>query len=433
MWLIESLEQRHLVTIAMQQDGRGKACRTTSNDRDVVSLADTLSRATACVAPVGEWWALTGSNRRPSRCKRDALPTELSARSMCGGAANSVQIFKINCRDCMGAARRLHMKSKLTVLATGGTIAGIAGSAIAKDYRAGEIGIEDYLERVGGLGLEAELSGTQIANIDSADVGPAVWHPLHARAMEALADEECDGLIVTHGTDTLEETAFLLDLTLPANKPVVVVGAMRPADAVGYDGLRNFANAVRVASDAQAAGRGVLVVMGDRMFAARDVYKVRTRGTEAFRGFPRESVGMVTPASLEWFGAPWRSDTPARFGLPKDLPEVAIVYVYAGLDAQSVSRQLGTTTRGVVVAGVGEGNLPECVRQELVRLAKEGTLVVRASRADEGMVDREPDDDTNAFVAARALNPQKARILLQLLLAGGETEPAAIQRAFDGR
>ena len=333
----------------------------------------------------------------------------------------------------MGAARRLHMKSKLTVLATGGTIAGIAGSAIAKDYRAGEIGIEDYLERVGGLGLEAELSGTQIANIDSADVGPAVWHPLHARAMEALADEECDGLIVTHGTDTLEETAFLLDLTLPANKPVVVVGAMRPADAVGYDGLRNFANAVRVASDAQAAGRGVLVVMGDRMFAARDVYKVRTRGAEAFRGFPRESVGMVTPASLEWFGAPWRSDTPARCGLPKDLPEVAIVYVYAGLDAQSVSRQLGSTTRGVVVAGVGEGNLPECVRQELVRLAREGTLVVRASRADEGMVDREPDDDTNAFVAARALNPQKARILLQLLLAGGETEPAAIQRAFDGR
>ena len=181
----------------------------------------------------------------------------------------------------MGAARRLHMKSKLTVLATGGTIAGIAGSAIAKDYRAGEIGIEDYLERVGGLGLEAELSGTQIANIDSADVGPAVWHPLHARAMEALADEECDGLIVTHGTDTLEETAFLLDQTLPADKPVVVVGAMRPADAGGYDGLRNFANAGRVASDPDAAGRGVLVVMGDRIFAARDVYKVRTRGTEA--------------------------------------------------------------------------------------------------------------------------------------------------------
>ena len=325
------------------------------------------------------------------------------------------------------------MTIKLTVLATGGTIAGIAGSAIAHEYRSGEIGIEDYLERVGGLGLEAELSGTQVANIDSADIGPAVWNPLHAAALAALADEDCHGVIVTHGTDTLEETAFLLDLTLPAEKPVVVVGAMRPADAVGYDGLRNFANAVRVASDGQAAGRGVLVVMGDRVFAARDVYKVRTRGTEAFRGFPRESVGLVTPASLEWFGAPWRSGNEAAFAWPEALPEVVIVYAHAGLDGAGVLRQIGEHTRGVVVAGVGEGNMPEAVRRELVALAQAGVPVIRASRADEGLVDREPEDTANCFVAARALNPQKARILLQLLLAGGKKDPAAIQRAFDGR
>ncbi|MBX7501972.1 asparaginase [Qipengyuania sp. YG27] len=325
------------------------------------------------------------------------------------------------------------MTTRLTVLATGGTIAGIAGSAIAQDYRAGEIGIEDYLERVGGLGLGAELSGTQIANIDSADIGPAVWHPLHAAALAALDDEGCHGVIVTHGTDTLEETAFLLDLTLPATKPVVVVGAMRPADAVGYDGLRNFANAVRVASDPQAAGRGVLVVMGDRVFAARDVHKVRTRGTEAFRGFPRESVGLVTPASLEWFGAPWRSDSAAAYALPDSLPEVVILYAYAGFDGASVRRQVGPETRGIVVAGVGEGNMAEDARSVLVELAAQGIPVVRASRLDEGLVDREPEDEANGFVAARALNPQKARILLQMLLAGGTSDPAAIQRAFDGR
>jgi len=325
------------------------------------------------------------------------------------------------------------MTTRLTVLATGGTIAGIAGSAIAQDYRAGEIGIEDYLESVGGLGLGAELSGTQIANIDSADIGPAVWRPLHAAALAALADENCHGIIVTHGTDTLEETAFLLDLTLPTTKPVVVVGAMRPADAVGYDGLRNFANAVRVASDPDAGGRGVLAVMGDRVFAARDVYKVRTRGTEAFRGFPRESVGLVTPASLEWFGAPWRSGTEAAFAWPAALPEVVILYAYAGFDGAGVMRQVGETTRGVIVAGVGEGNMPESARQALIGLARNGIAVVRASRADEGLVDREPEDEANRFVAARALNPQKARILLQLLLAGGTSDPAAIQRAFDGR
>lgn len=325
------------------------------------------------------------------------------------------------------------MTTRLEVLATGGTIAGIAGSAIASDYRSGEIGIDDYLKKVGGLGLEAELSGRQIANIDSGDIGPTVWNPLHAAISESLADDACDGVVVTHGTDTLEETAFLLDLTLPATKPVVVVGAMRPADAVGYDGLRNFANAVRVASDPDAAGRGVLVVMGDRVFGARDVRKVRTRGTDAFRGFPRESVGLVTPASLEWFGAPWREDEAAAFAWCDDLPQVVIAYAHAGLCAEEVLRLVGEETRGIVVAGVGEGNMPERVRQELALLAQGGIAVVRASRTDEGLVDREAEDTPNGFVAARALNPQKARILLQLLLASGTSDPAAIQRAFDGR
>lgn len=323
-------------------------------------------------------------------------------------------------------------KSRITVLATGGTIAGIAGSAIASDYRSGQIEIGEYLEKVGGLGLEAELSGKQIANIDSADIGPEIWTELHSAIVEALADDTCDGVIVTHGTDTLEETAFLLDLTLPATKPVVVVGAMRPADAVGYDGLRNFANAVRVASDDKASGRGVLVVMADRVFAARDVRKVRTRGTEAFRGFPRESVALVTPSSLEWFGAPWREGGVAQFAWPENMPQVAIIYAYAGMDADAASCMIGSETKGIVIAGAGEGNMPEAVRQELVSRCKQGMIVVRASRADEGLVDREPEDDANGFVASRALNPQKARILLQLLVAAGVHDPAAIQRAFDG-
>lgn len=325
------------------------------------------------------------------------------------------------------------MTVKLTVLATGGTIAGIAGSATASDYNAGQIAIEDYLEDVAGLGLEAELTAQQIANIDSADIGQQVWNDLHRAARAALDDPDCDGVVITHGTDTLEETAFLLDLTLAAHKPVVMVGAMRPADAVGYDGLRNFANAMRVAGDGEAAGRGVLVVMGDRIFGARDVRKVRTRGTEAFRGFPRESVGLVTPSSLEWFGAPWRVGDEAQYGWVDDLPEVAIVAAYSGLCGEAVARCIGPDTRGVVVAGVGEGNMPKAARRELVRRCAEGLQVVRASRADEGLVDVEPDDAKNGFVASRALTPAKARILLQLLIASGENDRAAIQRAFDGR
>ncbi len=190
---------------------------------------------------------------------------------------------------------------------------------------------------------------------------------------------------------------------------------------------------MRAAGDSDAAGRGVLVVMGDRIFGARDVRKVRTRGTEAFRGFPRESVGLVTPSSLEWFGAPWRVGGRAQYGWVDALPEVVIIAAYSGLCGDAVARCIGPDTRGVVVAGVGEGNMPEAARRELVRRCAQGLQVVRASRADEGLVDSEPDDAANGFVASRALNPAKARILLQLLIAGGKTDRAGIQRAFDGR
>ncbi|MGI9375552.1 MAG: asparaginase [Tsuneonella suprasediminis] len=321
----------------------------------------------------------------------------------------------------------------IRVLATGGTIAGKAGSATRHDYRPGQIGIDDLLSEAESLGMAVTLSGVQIANIGSEDIGPAVWSPLHAATVAAVADPAVDGVIITHGTDTVEETALLLDLTLPTAKPVVMVGAMRPADAVGSDGLRNLANAVRVASDPGAAGRGVLVVMGDRVFAARDVRKVRTRGTDAFRGFPRESIGLVTPSALDWFGAPWRMGEAARFVWPDQWPEVPVLPIWAGIEPDYVTRLTGPDTRGVVVAGVGEGNMPEPVRQVLRELAVRGVAVVRASRIDEGLVDREPEDDANGFLAARALNPPKARILLQLMLASGVSVRAAMQAEFDRR
>ncbi|MEM9502227.1 MAG: asparaginase [Pseudomonadota bacterium] len=323
--------------------------------------------------------------------------------------------------------------TNLTVLATGGTIAGKAGEATRHDYRPGQIGIEEFLGLVDELGIEANLTGTQIANIGSEDMGPEIWQRLHLAISAAIADPDCHGIIVTHGTDTVEETAFLLDLTLPTSKPVVLVGAMRPADAVGYDGLRNFANAMRVASNAEASGRGVLVVMGDRVFAARDIRKARTRGSDAFEGFPRASVGLVTPSALEWFGAPWRFGEEARFPFSADLPDVPILFIHAGITPDYVERLVSDETRGLVVAGVGEGNMPDAVRQALVVLAHDGTPVVRASRLEEGLIDREPEDDENCFVASRALGPAKARVLLRQLIASGITDPARIQAEFDRR
>jgi len=321
---------------------------------------------------------------------------------------------------------------KLLVLGTGGTIAGIAGDALRHDYRPGQIGIDQWLADAARLGMKAQLVGKQIANLGSEDIGPDEWRSLHAAIVEAMDDDDVDGIVITHGTDTAEETAFLLDLTLPATKPVVMVGAMRPADAVGSDGMRNFVNAVRVAGDPQACGRGVLVVMGDRVLAARDARKVRTRGTDdAFRGFPRGGVAVVTPSALDWFGKPWRDDLSARYAFPAKFPRVQVLYATGGLEPWAAERLLGDDSDGVVIAGVGEGNLPDRVRQVLVERAHAGLAVVRASRVDEGLVDREPEDEANRFVAARALNPQKARILLIVLLANGIGAPDTIQSAFD--
>ncbi|MEL6238113.1 MAG: asparaginase [Pseudomonadota bacterium] len=321
----------------------------------------------------------------------------------------------------------------ILILATGGTIAGAAGDAIRHDYRPGQLGIEEMLERVRALGISARMEGKQIANIGSEDITPAIWAALHRETMAAMADPQCDGVIITHGTDTVEETAFLLDLTLPTTKPVVLVGAMRPADAVGYDGLRNFANALRVVRSSEAAGRGVLVVMGDTVIAARDVRKARTRGIDAFEGFPRASVALVTPSALEWFGAPWRVGETARFSFYETLPDVPILAVFATMPPDYVARLVTPATRGIVIAGLGEGNMPDPVREALVVLAASGLPVVRASRLEEGLVDREPEDEQNRFIAARALGPSKARILLALLVANGVSDLNAIQQTFDGR
>lgn len=323
---------------------------------------------------------------------------------------------------------------RILVLGTGGTIAGAAESATSAAYQPGGLSLDAMLGNLAGLGLDAELIPQDIAQIGSQDIGWPQWQALHAACAGALADPAITGVIITHGTDTAEETAFLLDLTLPAGKPVVLVGAMRPADAVGADGMRNFANAVRVVSDPAAAGRGVLLVMGDAVLAARDARKAATSSIDAFKSFPRGSIARVTPARLDWFGPPHRLGESARFAWPDTLPRVAILTAGAGMDEQPVKALLGIGCKGIVLAGMGQGNAPACVIAALAEAAAAGVPVVRSSRVDEGIVDRnvEVDDDALGLVAARALGPAKARVLLMVLIAGGISDAAAVQAAFDG-
>lgn len=322
---------------------------------------------------------------------------------------------------------------RILVLGTGGTIAGAGAAGTGAAYRPGGLALATLVEHLAALGLEPELTAQEIARIGSQDIGFAEWQALHAACAGALADPGVSGVIITHGTDTAEETGFLLDLTLPATKPVVLVGAMRPADAVGADGMRNFANAVKVATDSAAAGRGVMLVMGDAVLAARDARKAATSSIDAFRSFPRGALARVTPASLDWFAPPHRFGEAARYPFPQELPRVAILTAGAGMDERPVEALLGIGARGIVLAGMGQGNAPASVIAALARAAASGVPVVRATRVDEGLVDRnvEVDDDALGLVAARALGPARARVLLMVLVANKITDPVAVQAAFD--
>lgn len=323
---------------------------------------------------------------------------------------------------------------RILVLGTGGTIAGAGSSVTGAAYRAGGLALEELVGHLTALGLDVPLVPQEIARIGSQDIGWSEWRALHAACKKALADPAVAGIIITHGTDTAEETGFLLDLTLPTTKPIVLVGAMRPADAVGADGMRNFANAVKVASDPAAAGRGVMLVMGDAVLAVRDARKAATSSIDAFRSFPRGPLARVTPARLDWFSPAHRAGEAARYPFPEALPRVAILTAGAGMDAQPVRTLLGIGCKGIVLAGMGQGNAPARVIASLAEAAASGVPVVRSTRVDEGLVDRnvEVDDDRLGFVAARALGPARARVLLMVLIANGITDAASLQAAFDG-
>lgn len=324
-------------------------------------------------------------------------------------------------------------RPRILVLGTGGTIAGAGAGGTGAAYRPGGLALDALIGDLAALGLDAELAGQEIARIGSQDIGFAEWRSLHAACMAAMVDPAVDAIIITHGTDTAEETGFLLDLTLATTKPVVLVGAMRPADAVGADGMRNFANAVKVAGDPDAAGRGVMLVMGDAVLAARDGRKAATSAIDAFRSFPRGPLARVTPARLDWFGPPHRAGEAACYPFPPELPRVAILTAGAGMDDQPVAALLGIGCKGIVLAGMGQGNAPARVIKALARAAANGVPVVRSTRVDEGLVDRnvEVDDDTLGLVAARALGPARARVLLMVLIANGITDAVQVQAAFD--
>ncbi len=325
-------------------------------------------------------------------------------------------------------------RPRIAILATGGTIAGASTSATEASYTSGGLAVDALLEAVPQLRDLAEISARQIAAIGSQDMTDALWLELAARATERTESAECSGVVITSGTDTIEETAFFLHLVVHTAKPIVLTGAMRPASALSADGPLNLYNAVAVAADSNARGKGVLVVANDKIHGARSVVKANTTVVDTLQSPGRGLIGTVHFGAARYFRGPVHShteQTPFSVAGIDELPRVDVVYAHAGMDGKMIEAAVANGARGIVLAGVGSGNLSASALDTLTAAAARGVACVRSTRLHTGFVARnvEIDDDDRGLIAAGDLSPQKARILLQLCLLK-DPSPAAIQALF---
>jgi L-asparaginase len=323
-------------------------------------------------------------------------------------------------------------KPRVHILATGGTISNLGGTA----RRTGE----ELVAAIPALGNIAQLTVEQFSNIASGAITHDQWRALAAR-VAALAREPNApaGIVITHGTDTMEETAYFLDLAAPTCAPIVLTGAMRRADAVGADGPANLLNAVRVAVAPSARGQGVLILMNDEIFRARDVTKSNSSRMDAFSAPNGGPVGVADPDSVVFLRAPERRACAPMFDVSSlgAFPRVDVIYTHIGADSVLVDAAVAAGARGIVVAGVGRGGMPPALGRAARRAVDRGVIVVVSSRTGSGRVGEVFTADSQnvarrgALVAAQELNPQKARVLVMLALAA-KYEPARIASLFRG-
>lgn len=329
-------------------------------------------------------------------------------------------------------------QAHIVILGTGGTIAGVASEGVkmgagAAAYRAGVLRVEDLLDAVPGLTQRANLRCEQLFQMDSADFTDADLLLLSQRVKALCEDDAVDAVVITHGTDTLEESAWFLHLTVPSNKPVVFTGAMRPATALAADGPANLRQAVAVASHASSGGRGVLVVMNERIYSARDVCKRQSFGLDAFASV-YGPLGVVVEDVPRWYRRLDRKHTRqsefVALGI-EALPLVGVVASHGNMRAEIYEAWVKLGAQAIVHAGLGDGTVPAYLQGFLSRLRTQGVLLVRASGTGAGHVIRgaTADDDAQDWVVADDQNPQRARLLVALALARG-MDSGQIQKAF---
>lgn len=303
------------------------------------------------------------------------------------------------------------------ILTMGGTIASLGESATATTIYKLDPDRNPVLDAVSTLADIADVEAEAFAHLASHDIPLDMVVELACRILALRAEGRIDGVVITHGTDTMEETAYLLDLLLPPGAPVIVTGAMRPASALSADGPLNLFNAVRVAACAEAAGQGVLICLNDRIGAARSTAKTHTSAPDAFGAGEQGFVGAITGSEIAFFQPGSNASRPyfdsAHEG---DLPRVEILAAYLGMDESLFDVVIAAGAAGIVVAGTGNGSIPARAKPALARARDAGVIVVRSTRVGNGAVSAAVIDEEYGTIPAGFLSPQKARLLLMLAL-----------------
>ena len=300
-------------------------------------------------------------------------------------------------------------------------------------YDSGVLTVQALINAVPEIKQYARVSGEQITNVASPSLTFDIWLVMAKRVNELLADDAVDGVVITHGTSTLEETAYFLNLVVRSDKPVVLVGAMRPATAISADGPVNLLNAVRLAASREARGKGVLVALNEEINGARDVTKTNTMAVETFKSPELGYLGYIQNGKPYFYRNSTRRNTVnSEFSVDglTQLPRVDIIYGYINDDAVHVEAAVAAGAKGIVVAAPGHGSLSNALRAALIRAQQQGVVIVKTSRTGNGMITRVAEDDRYHFIAGDNLNAQKARILLTLALTmTGDLQE--IQRLFN--
>ena len=308
---------------------------------------------------------------------------------------------------------------KVIILATGGTIAGAGTASDRAGYTAGKIPIDDLIGAIPTVKKIATITGEQISSVGSQDMTTEIWKKLAVRINEIIAKKEADGIVVTHGTDTQEETAYFLDLVVPSAMPVVLTGSMRPATAISADGPKNLYDAITVAINPKSKGRGVLVSFNEGIFDGREVTKMSTTFTNAFGSPNTGPIGHAYDGKVEYYANAVRErdpKSPVTITADMKLPRVDIVYMYADAPSDMIDMLVAKKVDGIVIAGVGNGNFNKTFTDAVKKAVAAGVVVCRASRTPSGRVvlHDEINDDELGTIVSDDLNPQKARILLML-------------------